>query len=183
MSKFFCCVTAFILLATPSFAKSWQIDQKNSAIEFSGTHIDDDFNGNFSEFGGKIEFDPKNLSKSFAKIKINLLSAKTNNKSHDKTLQQSDWLDSKKEKFATYETKKISKIQNNEYQIDGFLTIKNIKMTHNFKAVIKIDKNKAYLKAITEIKRLDFNIGKSSDASGDWISPIIYVKIKINATL
>ena len=165
------------------FANEWQIDKNKSSIEFSGAHSGNNFIGKFDDISGEIKFDPNNLTRSFAKIKINLKSAKTGNQTYDKTLPQSDWFDVVKYPFALYETKKITRVKADNYKIEGFLTIKNIRAAHNFNAHIKITGDKAILTARTEIKRLDFNIGKTSDPDGSWVSLNIPLQIFLNADL
>ncbi len=182
MKKFFIHVALMLLLSSNSFAQNWQIDKKNSKIEFSGSHMNNKFIGEFKEFGGEINFDKDHLKTSFAKIKINLKSIMTGSSTYDKTLPQEDWFNLNKDQFATFETSKISKIKDDKYKIEGFLKIRNIKIAHNFEAIIKINGNKANLKAQTNVNRLDFDLGKASDNSGDWVSLKIPLNIEINAT-
>lgn len=170
------------LLNVPAFAKNWEINKESSKIEFFGTHMGKDFNGKLEDVTGKIEFDPKNLKGSFAKINIGLMSATTGNEAYDKTLPQDDWLNSKIYPNAVYETTKISKIENTRYKVEGFLIIRSVKLMHNFDADIEIEENIATLTATTKIKRLDFGIGKSSDSNGDWVSLDIPLKIELKAT-
>lgn len=179
--KFLIYFLSFLLFSTNILAKNWQIDEKNSKIEFSGAHIGNKFEGKFEKFTGEIFFDENNLEKSFAKIKIDLNSAKTGNKSYDSTLPQTDWFKTKKQQFANFETSKITKIANQKYKIEGFLDINQIKKPHIFEAQIKISKNKANLTAKSVITRLDFNIGKQSDPTGDWVSLEIPLNIEVNA--
>lgn len=181
MKKTFYYSITLFFLAFPAFAGNWKIDQAASKIEFSGNHGEKKFAGNFKKIDGEIKFDPNNLATSFAKIKIDLSFAQTGDPTYDKTLPQADWLDIKTNQFAYYETSKISKIKDNDYQIDGFLIIKGIKIPQNFKAIILINNDKANLKASTTINRLSFNIGKNSDAKGDWVSLKIPLKIEVNA--
>lgn len=181
--RFLFCLFITINLSLPAFADGWIIDKEKSKIEFSGTHVGDKFIGSFNEIDGEINFDPNNLKEAFAKINISLTSAQTGNSSYDKTLPQADWLDSRKNTFATYKTSAINHVKDNIYKVEGSLTIKDITKIQNFDAKINIKNSKASLKAQTTIKRLDFNIGKSSDASGDWVSLAIPVTINIEASL
>ena len=66
-------ITLILFLFTSnSFATNWEIDKKNSKIEFTGSYNKQNFTGRFENFAGEIEFDPNNLGKSFAKIKVDL---------------------------------------------------------------------------------------------------------------
>ena len=159
-------------LTSNSFATSWQIDQKASKIEFAGSYNKQNFTGRFENFAGEIEFDQNDLSKSFAKIKVDLKSVKTGDKTYDGTLPQDDWLNSNKDQFATFETTKISKIKDDKYKVEGFIVIRKVKVAHNFDATIKIE---------TKLKRLNFDIGKASDNSGSWVSLEIPLNIEIRA--
>jgi polyisoprenoid-binding protein YceI len=181
--KFLFCLFIAVNLSLPALAQNWKIDKDNSKIQFSGTHVGDKFTGNFNEIDGEINFDPNKLKVSFANINISLKSAKTSNASYDKTLPQPDWLDSRKNTFATYKTSTISHINGDTYKVEGSLTIKDITIAHSFSAKINIEGNKASLEAKTKIQRLDFDIGKSSDANGDWVALEIPITIKIQANL
>lgn len=174
------CVILF-LLTSNTFAKTWEIDRENSKIEFSGSYNKKNFTGRFENFMGQIEFDPNNLNKSFAKIKVDLKSARIGDKTYDGTLPQDDWLNSNKNQFAIFETTKISKIQGDQYKVEGFVTIRNNKVPHNFDATIKIVQNKAVMTAKSKLKRLNFGIGKASDNTGSWVSLEIPLNIEIQA--
>lgn len=176
-----CIIIIHIMLPVRLLAQDWQIDQSKSLIKFSGEHAGIEFNGEFSEISGQIYFDPDNLQESFAKIKINLSKVKVSDKVYQKTLLQEDWFDIKKQPIAFYQTTKISALEQNKYQIEGLLDIRGIKIMQNFVAKIKLDGDKAKMLAKTQIKRLDFDIGKESDALGDWVSLIIPIEINLMA--
>ena len=62
----------------------------------------------------------------------------------------------------------------------GNLTIKNITKEINFDFNLKnITKNIVHAKSDFKINRLDFNIGRDSDDSGEWVD----LKIDINLNL
>lgn len=179
--KFLICFLLSFLISFNIFASEWKIDQANSKIEFSGNQANKKFTGIFKSFDGDIKFDPANLADSSAKIRIDLSSAFTGDTTYDKSMPQKDWFDVSSNQFAYYETTKFTKLAGDEYQIDGFLTIRGIKVAQNFKAKITINNDIAKLKSSTNVARMNFGIGKSSDSSGSWVSLSIPVKIEIAA--
>lgn len=170
-----------LFFINPALAKEWEIDKNTSEIGFSGKHVGKRFKGTFELFSGKIIFDAKNLEKSYAKVTIDLESAKTGDATYDKTLKGKDWFYVKKYPKAFFETTKIIQKGHNSYQINGHLTIKGIKKTHSFIANIGSGYDRAIFQGLTKIKRTDYKIGESSDPSGDWVSLDISVRIKIEA--
>jgi polyisoprenoid-binding protein YceI len=175
--------TVFLTLSiTQVMAKSWIIDKDDSKIEFIGSHSQKEFKGVFNDIDGEIEFDPKDLENSFAKIEIGLSSAMTGDQTYDKTMPQQDWFNVKSYPVALFQTTKILKVKGDSYRVEGYLTIKGVRLSHNFNAKINIRGNDATLYAKTRIKRLSFGIGQASDSSGDWVSLDIPLTIKLNAT-
>ncbi len=173
----------FLLFSTiiiDAKANDCQINQENSYIEFIGSHAGNIFKGRFTKFIGKIDFDFDNIKESQAKIEIKTKSAKTKSKEYNYTLKKQDWFNTDKYPEATYETSKISKIKEDYYDIEGYLTIRNIKLAHNFSGKIKQINNQAILEATSSINRLDFDIGTSSDPDASWVSKNINLNLKID---
>jgi polyisoprenoid-binding protein YceI len=171
-----------MLLPVSAFAADWQIESDKSHILFSGTHAGNEFDGEFSDFNGDITFDPDALDKARVVITVNLASAKTGDATYDKTLPQGDWLNSEKAPKATFSSEKFEKLDDGHYKITGTLALRDAGTPVTLYAKITIDGDKATVDAKTELNRMDFNIGKSSDAAGEWVSLEIPVKIKLVAT-
>ena len=174
------CLCLF-LFASPALAAEWKIDPAQSQIRFSGTHAGNDFSGAFEKWEGAIQFDPQALAASHARITVDLASAKTGNATYDKTMPQADWLNSGAKAEAVFETTAFTEITPGAYKIDGKLTLREVTLPVSLDATIKIDGKKALVNAKTSLKRLDYAIGKSSDATGEWVSLEIPVEIKLVA--
>ncbi len=169
------------LLPTLASAASWEIIPEKSSIEFSGTHAGNAFKGTFSRFDAVIDFDKKKLSASKVSVKVDLTSAKTGNDMYDGTLPQTDWLDSEKTTTATFVTTAITS-EKEDYLAKGALTIRGKSIPVSVPFTLNEQPNGTTLmEGKTTLKRMDFDIGKESDASGEWVSLEIPLSITIVA--
>jgi polyisoprenoid-binding protein YceI len=174
-------VIALLAAALPAQAASWKIDPARSSISFSGSHAGTAFTGSFRKWQGKIEFDPAKLAQSKAVIVIELSSATTGNKSYDGTLPQADWLNSAKVRDARFETTSIVADGKN-YVARGTLTLRGLAVPVVLPFTLAITGKTARMQGKTILKRMAFGIGKSSDATGDWVSLDIPLSISVTAT-
>ena len=175
---FFCIFGVFIF--NNSYAKSYQIDDAKSKITFSAFHAGNQFIGEIKKYQSKIDFDQKNLKNSKIEVIFDMNSFKTGNDMYYETLPTNDWFDIKNHPEGYFKAIKIIKNSNNNFKMIGNLTIKNITKEINFDFNLKnITKNIVHAKSDFKINRLDFNIGRDSDDSGEWVD----LKIDINLNL
>lgn len=174
---------AFSLITTPAEAKDYTIDYANSKIEFSGTHADTPFKGSFGEWTATVSFDPNDLAGSRITATFKTASAKTGDPMYDGTLPLTDWLNIKAYPEASFVSKTITAREDGGYTAEGDLTIRGI--THPVKMDFTLsDINTAPVKAEGKatIDRLDFDIGRKSDATAEWVSREMTVTITLTAT-
>jgi polyisoprenoid-binding protein YceI len=172
---------AWLCAVTPAHAADWVIDTPKSSIAFSGTHAGAAFNGRFQKWSGQIRFDPAKLPEAKAIIVIDLASALTGNKMYDGTLPQADWFNIKAARQARFETSSI-KAAANGYVAQGILNVRGVSVPVTLPFTLVISGKQAVMQGQTSLKRMAFGIGKSSDASGEWVSLDIPLKIKVVAT-
>jgi len=166
-----------------AMAKEYVVDYDNSKIEFSGTHADMPFKGRFEEWAVQISFDPANLSTSKLIATFNTASAKTGNAIYDGTLPQKDWFDVKKHPQANFIGTSITAKEDGHYNAQGKLTIRGITNPVSFDFTLSdLDKSPVKLDGTLTINRLDFDIGKGSDASAEWVGREITIKIDVWST-
>lgn len=128
--KFF---IALMLFSAVSFSKAGKeqimgdVKAKSSIgfISYAKTlGIKSEVNGSFSDFS--IQGTKKSdLEKSSVTVKIDANSINTRIKRRDRHLRSSDFFDVKTFPFITFKSKKITKLKNNNFRINGDLTIKN----------------------------------------------------------
>ncbi len=180
--KFLACVMLSLCLSFPTWAAEWQMDPKHSSIAFSGTHAGKSFTGHFKEFSANIQFDPAKLAGSYATVKVQLDSTATGDATYDKTLPQKDWFDIDLLPHALFKSTKFHHLGEEQYSIDGLLTIRGETKPVTLDAVIMIDEGRALVEAETVLNRMDYQIGATSDAQGQWVSLEIPLKISLAAT-
>ncbi len=174
----------FILLFFPLFAnaKSWQIVEDQSKIEFVATQNNSKIIGSFKKFNGKIIFDKNNLEKSDVDINVDITSLETSFSGATETLRTKDWLDIATFHNANLKTTKFTKISDNEFQADAILTIKDI----SAKVLIyfsfdNYDENGAKASGKAVIKRSDYNIGAKNPQNAHGVLDDVAINFVLNA--
>jgi polyisoprenoid-binding protein YceI len=170
-----------LCVAMPAQAASWVIDIPKSSIVFSGNHAGANFAGRFQKWSGQIRFDPAKLTDAKAIILIDLTSARTGNKIYDGTLPQADWFNIKTDRQARFETSSIKLAVNGSYVAQGSLQLRGVSVPITLPFTLAISGKQAVMQGQASVKRLAFDIGKTSDAAGEWVSLDIPLKIKIVA--
>jgi polyisoprenoid-binding protein YceI len=180
------CAAAFLLLlaAAPALAADYTVDYKNSKIEFSGTHADTPFKGTFGVWTAAIRFDPADLAGSNIVATFDTASAKTGNSMYDGTLPQADWFDAKNHPQAIFASTAIAaKEDGSGYTATGDLTLRGVTKPVSFDFTLGApEKAPVTAKASFAIDRLDFDIGKKSDAKAEWVGREITLTLDITAT-
>ncbi len=177
-------ITVALLSVPPSLAHatSWVVVEDESRIGFSGTHAGTAFKGRFKEWTAEIIFDPEALDQASAVVKVDLTSAETGNVTYDKSLPSADWFNTGASPTAIYRTDEIRKAEGgNGYVADGTLELREAKVPVTLTFALDINGDTATMIGQSTIARLDFGIGKTSDAKGAWVSLDIPLEIKVVA--
>lgn len=171
-------------------ATEWKVDPAHSGIYFRITHIYSSVNGFFPEFEGDIEFDPSNLKESRFAFKVKVKSIDTNNSKRDNHLMSKDFFDADKYPEMTFESKSITHMGANNYQVEGTFTIKDVSKAMTLPFIFfgskqhplnkKIDV--AGFEARMNIDRLGFNIGDGGFYKKGVVGKEVDVLITIEAT-
>ncbi len=164
--------------ASIAHTKSWQVVPADSQIKFSGVYAGQAFKGVFKNWTAKITFDPTKLDAAIANVEIDLASAETGNTTYDKTLPTSDWFNVKKEPNGRFITSTFSQ-DGDTFRAEGTLSLrgKTVPVVLNF--TFSENSKAAKIEGTTKLNRLDFDIGRSSDPSGDWVKPNIEIAISV----
>ncbi|MDP2205044.1 MAG: YceI family protein [Alphaproteobacteria bacterium] len=185
MKKFLCAAAlVFSLIAAPALAADYVVDYKNSKIGFSGTHAGNAFSGTFGTWTALIRFDPADLAGSQIIATLDTNTAKTGSSMYDGTLPQADWLDVKNHPQATFTSSAITaKEDGSGYTAAGELTLRGVTKPVSFDFTLgDLAQTPVAAKASFAIDRLDFDIGKKSDAAAEWVSREIVLTLDISAT-
>ena len=103
----------------------WILDPTHSELGFAIKHLMiSNVKGNFTKFDAVIE--GKDFSTSSAHVTIDVNSISTNNADRDAHLKAPDFFDAENNSKITFTGTSLTKISNEEYTLNGTLTIKGI---------------------------------------------------------
>jgi polyisoprenoid-binding protein YceI len=173
-------LAACLLFADGAAAAPWTVVPAESKIAFSGEHAGTKFKGTFEKWDAVIAFDPADLAGSKATVTVTLASAKTGDTTYDKTLPTVDWFDVVKTPTGVFETTAFRAKGSDAFEADGTLTIRGVKVPVVFAFEFKATGETAKLTGTAALKRLDFGIGKGSDATGAWVTLDVPVDVSVS---
>lgn len=166
---------------TPGTATPWSIDPAASTIAFGGTHAGEDFKGRFERWEGQIWFDPADLAGSKAVIEVQTASARTGDPTQEGSLQGPEWFDPSRYPTARFETTGFRALGGNRYEAAGTLRVKTTTLPVVLPFTFRLAGGVATVEGRLELDRTALNMGMESDATGDWVSKMIDVQIKVSA--
>ena len=171
-----------ILLSSPAAAAPYALDAAASKLSFSGKHAGKDFTGSFKSWNATIDFDAQQTETSHITASFDTASAHTGNAMYDGTLPSPDWFNTKEFPKAEFTSSSITADGKGGYLASGTLTIRGIaqKVSFPFSLNEAGDKVKASFSLI--LNRMDFDIGKKSDPSAEWVDKDIRITAEIMAT-
>jgi len=105
----------------------WAIDKGHSFIDFSIRHLKmTKVRGSFEQFDAVIEADPEDLTTAKIEFTIDTASINTRFPDRDRHLKSADFFDVENHPAITFKAEKITKTDDNEYDLTGPLTIKGV---------------------------------------------------------
>ena len=175
-----------MLIAANSFSAhavaepaKWVVRPAESKISFAGTHAGSKFTGEFRSWTAQIRFDPNDLAGSEAVVLVDLSSAATGDQTYDKTLPTADWFNAGKFAEGRFETTGFTAKGGNQFEAQGMVSLRGIELGVLLAFTFEENGTTAKLAGKAMLQRLDFGIGKGSDAPGDWVSLDIPVNVAV----
>jgi polyisoprenoid-binding protein YceI len=112
-------------------AKStWAIDPTHSEIGFKVKHMMfTNVSGKFNTFSASIENEDNQFETSTIHFEAEINSIETNNADRDNHLKSADFFDAEKFAKLSFKSSTIKKISENEFEIEGELTVKDVTKT------------------------------------------------------
>jgi len=174
------------LLIAVTILLSWQINAQQleqnrleTKVEFTINNFGVSVDGEFKEVQITSFFDKNYLSTSFIRAKIKVKSIYTESKKRDDHLLELDYFGESDYPEIIFQTTKIKKISENEYQLTADLTIK--KTTKIIEIPIEIIENEDLITMKSEfiINRKDYNVGGKSWVLSDNVKiKVVYIANK-----
>jgi polyisoprenoid-binding protein YceI len=112
--------------AGQGFAQQWQLDPVHTNFYFEVKHTFAVVRGQFTEFNGDVYFDPDNPAKSKFNFVIKVDSVDTKVGKRDIHLLSPDFFDAGKYPVMTFTSSRVSSAGDNNYIVEGTLTIKDV---------------------------------------------------------
>lgn len=167
-------------------ATIWKADPTHSEVTFKVRHLMiSSVKGEFKTFDAEIKSDSNDFSNAKVTAKIETDSIFTNNSDRDNHLRSADFFDAEKYPEITFEGTSFEKLDEDNYQLKGDLTINGVTKKVNFEvdfggiAQDPYGNTKAGFTLAGKINRTDFglNWNQALEAGGVLVSE----EVKINA--
>src|SRR5690625_6458452 len=113
---------------------TWNIDVSHTNLGFTIRHMMvSKVRGNFTDFEGKIEGDPEDLATSKVSFKVDMNSINTNSEDRDNHLRSPDFFETEKYPAMTFNSTKVVKTSEDDFDLIDDLKIKVVKIGINIK--------------------------------------------------
>lgn len=116
----------FVLAPVHTLAQQWNIDPVHTNFYFDVKHTYASVRGQFTDFTGDVYFDPANPEKSRFDFVIKVDSVDTKVGKRDTHLRSPDFFDAAGFPEMTFKTTRVTRKEDNIYNVEGKLTIKNV---------------------------------------------------------
>jgi polyisoprenoid-binding protein YceI len=162
-------------------ADQWVVDANESEIEFTGTQLGAEFEGEFETFTAEIVFSPDDLAGSSVEVLIDIASVNTENADRDSQIVSPDWFDAAQWPTAKFVTKSFREVAPGKYEAVADLTIRDVTREVNLPFDLEIDGGSAEAKGTLTIKRTDFGVGQGQWADTSQVGDDVTIEIDIAA--
>lgn len=105
----------------------WVLDPTHSELQFKIKHLMiSTVTGQFNEFKATVEADDDSFTHAKIDFSAPVNSISTNNEQRDAHLKNSDFFDAANHPQLTFKSDQLKKIDNEEYQLEGTLTMRGV---------------------------------------------------------
>lgn len=171
---------------------NWKVDPAHSSIEFQVKHMMvSKVKGAFKDFSASIEMDPEDLTTANIHFEIASASIDTRQSDRDKHLVGDDFLSTEKYPKIVFRSISIAKIDTNEYDVTGELTIRDVTKPVTFQVTFEGSGKDpmggaiiAGFEATGKISRKDFDLNwnVALETGGVLVGDEIKVNIQLEAS-
>lgn len=106
---------------------SWAIDSSHTTLEFSVRHLGlSTVKGTFHDLKGEVELNEEDLTKSAGRVEIAVASIDTRDERRDAHLRSADFFDADQFPTATFESRRITHLGGERYQVEGDLSLHGV---------------------------------------------------------
>ncbi|CAG7653301.1 YceI family protein [Paenibacillus allorhizosphaerae] len=168
----------------------WAVDPTHSSIDFTIRHMMiAKVKGTFHSFEAQIEADPSNLTTANIYFSIDIVSIDTRNQDRDAHLRTGDFFDAEKYPKMTFQSSRIVKTGEGEYDVTGEFSLHGVTRTETFAVTFEGSgtdpwgNEKAGFSGQGTIKRSDYGLTYNAalETGGVLIGDEVKVSIEIEA--
>lgn len=169
---------------------TWKVDASHTSVGFSVKHMMvSKVRGRFTGVEGTIEGDPADLTNAQINFTIDASTIHTNSDDRDNHLRSADFFEVEKYPNITFKSTKIVKTDDDEYDIIGDMTIKDVTKEVTFEAEYNGSGKNPWgvdvvaFEADTKISRKDFGLtwNQALEAGGVLVGDEIKIDLEVQA--
>lgn len=160
-----CIILILSFISSVSLAQTtWVIDPTHSSVQFDVSHLAvSSVTGFFTSYAGTLTSKKNDFEDSKINATIEVASITTNNLERDKHLKEDDFFNAEKFPEIKFESTSFKKVSDNNYLIEGNLTIRDVTkpvtLDAEFGGIVSINnKKKAGFTATGTIDRFDYGL-------------------------
>ncbi|MDG5472942.1 YceI family protein [Jeotgalibacillus sp. ET6] len=113
--------------------KKWVVDSVHSGVDFSVKHMMiSRVKGSFQDFSAEVEADVNDMTTASINFTIDVSSIDTRSQDRDNHLRSADFFDVEKYPSITFKSTDVKKIGDDEYELTGDVTIKDVTKKETF---------------------------------------------------
>jgi len=165
MKKVFLFFVALTVSAASFAQTKWSVDPMHSFVNFEVKHMGISFvDGSFKKFEGTIDAAKPDLTDAKINFTVDVNSINTDVEMRNNHLKTDDFFNAAKYPTMTFVGSSFKKLKDNNYELSGKLTIRDVTKDVKFAVVYggtakdQQSNTKAGFNATTTINRLDYNI-------------------------
>jgi polyisoprenoid-binding protein YceI len=173
---FFLC----LLLNQMSWATGYGLlVSERSSVRFVSKQMGVPVEGGFRRFSGELNFDPAYPERAKARIEVELASVDAGSAEANEEVVGKDWFFVRQFPIARFDMRQAKPLGNGQYEVQGTLTIKNMKQDMVTKASFHEEAGFGIFSGNFILKRLAFGIGE-----GAWGDPsVVADDVKVSFVL
>jgi polyisoprenoid-binding protein YceI len=178
---FYAPLIAALLWSGAAPGAEWSIDPAKSRLGFVGNQGGIPFEGKFTRWSARIDYDPANPAAARVTVDIDTASAQTGDAQKDQSLPGAEWFDAKGFPKAHFEAAGFLPKGANTFAAPGTLTIRGMGKAVVLPFTLDVKGDKAHAKGRLDIVRTDFGIGQGEWKSGDMVALQVAVVFDLEA--
>lgn len=181
-------VLSFLIISAVSLsAATWNFDATHTSVGFEVSHmVISSVDGKFQKFDGSVVTEGNSWENATVNFTIQVNSIDTDNDDRDNHLKSADFFDAEKYPTITFKGKSMKKVDDNEYELVGDLTMRGVtkevtlEVEHNGTITDPYGNTRAGFSIEGSLNRFDYGLewSKTLDTGGLVVGNEVDIKIE-----